>query len=81
LEVCGARRNRDRFRHVFIRTQFVSDLKGWMLGLPQPPVTSNLAIGSQLAHHGQGGRSTALREQNEHKFLVLYILTSKLFAI
>jgi hypothetical protein len=36
-----------------------------------PIVTSNLAIDSQLAHHGQGGGSIASQGNNGHKSFVL----------
>ena len=39
-----------------------------------PVVTSNLAIHSQLAHHGQGGGSTGTREQAGRKSFVPRIL-------
>jgi len=42
-----------------------------VLTFPQPPVTSNLALGSELDQNGQGGGGTESRERNGHKSCVL----------
>jgi hypothetical protein len=63
--------NADTTQALPMGTHLVPDLKAGTINLPQPVVTSNLAIDFQLAHNGQGGDGTDSRECRARKSCVL----------